>query len=391
MNRAAFLASTLASVVAPQAYSSDARLLDEQVVRVSRGRFADGYTTGKMDRLFALYARQRARTNAPLLLHFHGGLVDSAHAIARAHRLAAAYTPSGAYPVFYIWHAGIEDTLAAMPLDGSLGTLAQVEWLAHGPIVALLGLVNRNRQIHRAVREREHNTTAHGEVTAQEELFRRVGNPAIAAFWRTLNESVDRSFDHAQGAGAYELQNRIAEMCNAGLPLRVVLIGHSMGAIHALRFALSWRKAAAHGTLAANLKFDVILLGPAVGFDEAMAAVDSGAIGNFRVFGLSDEYERRDAIARWYGRSLLYFVSGVLEPYADFPLVGMQRFWSDAGGPHTRQSVAKLQSSFAAPVAVWSPASVLLGACNNAHTHSALDYDPLVVSSINELVMRGFG
>ncbi|NKL66598.1 hypothetical protein [Rhizobium leguminosarum] len=50
---------------------------------------------------------------------------------------------------------------------------------------------------------------------------------------------------------------------------------------------------------------------------------------NFRVFTMTDANEQADQLVpKFYNRSLLYFISGVLEDEPDAPIAGMQRFWS---------------------------------------------------------------
>lgn len=53
---------------------------------------------------------------------------------------------------------------------------------------------------------------------------------------------------------------------------------------------------------------------------------------NFRMFTMADSLERADILVdnlKWlYPSSLLYFISGVLEKYSDYPITGMLRFYS---------------------------------------------------------------
>jgi len=76
-------------------------------------------------------------------------------------------------------------------------------------------------------------------------------------------------------------------------------------------------------------EFDVIFLAPAVTYDQfdATLANHQSRIAHFRSFGMTDDWEIADRLLPVvYPRSLLYFVSGLLEETIDEPLVGMERF-----------------------------------------------------------------
>jgi hypothetical protein len=62
------------------------------------------------------------------------------------------------------------------------------------------------------------------------------------------------------------------------------------------------------------------------------------------MFTLADEYEARDKmLSFFYPRSLLYFVSGLLEGDGPKPLVGMQRFYS-AGNLESRDAMGLVRA-----------------------------------------------
>ena len=69
---------------------------------VANGRF-DKSTRSDLASLFQKYrACDPAR---PLLVHFHGGLVDESSGLGIAQRLLAEYRRAGAYPVFFVWQS----------------------------------------------------------------------------------------------------------------------------------------------------------------------------------------------------------------------------------------------------------------------------------------------
>src|SRR5262249_2063072 len=110
------------------------------------------------------------------------------------------------------------------------------------------------------------------------------------------------------------------------MPLAVV--GQGIGATAALGLLESIRK---RPDLPVQPR--VVLLAPALDFTRF-----SGTFGmhsqeptSLRVFGLKDDLERTDCwVPGLYPRSLLYFISGVLESEPDRPLIGMQRYHLDA-------------------------------------------------------------
>lgn len=172
----------------------------------------------------------------------------------------------------------------------------------------------------------------------------------------------------------------------AALP-RVTLVGHSTGAI----FINSWIARAA--VLFPELKYDVIFLAPACTVDNFtdMYRLHKANISRFRMFGMLDEYECRDKLVPFiYPRSLLYFVSGVVEGEVDVPILGMQRFINNtAQYPAERMGHAR---AFLEPSgqAVWSIAGGLDGLVTSSVRHGDFDNEPSTVRSIMHLVRGGY-
>ena len=103
----------------------------------------------------------------------------------------------------------------------------------------------------------------------------------------------------------------------------------------------------------------MIFLAPAVRADLFAQALDKAAplVRNFRMYTMSDENECKDILIRtndqgegigwFYPRSLLYFISGILEKEIDSPLVGLQRFNSPNVWDAKNASVKAIQDFFA--------------------------------------------
>ena len=147
-----------------------------------------------------------------------------------------------------------------------------------------------------------------------------------------------------QDAGARDFLCRLGRMINQRPKARatnIILVGHSTGSIYVTQFIRKAQKLWTCGR-AASQKFSVIFLAPAVSYQDfdrlAMEAPDR--IAQIRIFTMTDEKEKADkvleavvgpkfqALADYYDHSLLYAVSGIFEPNADEPLLGMDRFLS---------------------------------------------------------------
>jgi hypothetical protein len=105
----------------------------------------------------------------------------------------------------------------------------------------------------------------------------------------------------------------------------VDLVGHSAGSI-AICHLLEANAASNIGVGVRN----VIFLAPAVRSDlfHRTLLAEPGRVERLRIFTMQDGREREDVLVKFvYTRSLLYLISGVLEPdEADCPILGMERF-----------------------------------------------------------------
>lgn len=110
-----------------------------------------------------------------------------------------------------------------------------------------------------------------------------------------------------------------------------------------------------------------------------------------RMFGMLDENERRDRLVPGiYPRSLLYFVSGVVEGEVDMPIIGMQRYL--AGAHQYRGDAMGRLRAFLSPAghAFWSVANGATGLVTDAIRHGDFDNDPTTVRSVQHLPRAGF-
>jgi hypothetical protein len=157
------------------------------------------------------------------------------------------------------------------------------------------------------------------------------GDPIGRAVWGQMKEAGAKAFAGSEEThGGMALLSELRGLQQQDYKTRVVLVGHSAGAI----FICELLRAVAKQERHPGLRFDVVFLAPACTFkllDDTLELA-TNFVGSFRCFAMQDALEQADWVLRpIYTRSLLYFVSGLLEGEPDEPIVGMARF-------HTRKS-----------------------------------------------------
>ena len=138
------------------------------------------------------------------------------------------------------------------------------------------------------------------------------------AMWATNQVPIN---DDAH-VGTYFLE-KLSVYQKSNPQLAVDLIGHSAGSIAICQMF----RAAAQRGIALAVR-NVIFLAPACTselFHQEIVSHPKRFVA-FRMFTMSDAYECKDQLVPGvYTRSLLYFISGVLEQEADVPVAGLQR------------------------------------------------------------------
>ncbi len=186
-----------------------------------------------------------------------------------------------------------------------------------------------------------------------------------------------------QFVGSYFL-DRLAEFQSDRPDLIVDVVGHSAGAI-----ALCHLLAATPQRPTVKIR-RVVFLAPActVGQFQREVVTQPGRFREFRMFALRDARERTDRLVPYvYPWSLLYFVSGALEPSADEPVLGLER--SVSGLPahesaEMSQALAFLGAKGAGRI-VWTGEPGGEGFRSEARTHGAFDDDPATLQSLRWL------
>jgi hypothetical protein len=241
--------------------------------------------------------------------------------------------------------------------------------------------------------------TAHGlHATVVEELLRVLYVDRLGGgVWTQMKQDTRDAFgdDPARYGGTAFLQ-RLDAWWRAGR--RVTLVGHSTGAVYILNLLDAWR--ARVGDEAAGRKFEVVFLAGACTARRTLASRDAFRhVGQFRAFAMDDAREKGDQLLgdgtgdspllrALYPRSLLYFVSGVVEEEVDMPLVGMARFF---GEPPAREdddvANARAMLSGYAKRFVWAADGMprVDGEWSDARDHGGMDNDEATLASVRFL------
>jgi len=214
-------------------------------------------------------------------------------------------------------------------------------------------------------------------ATVVEELCRGIfAGAALRELWRLMKDSTARAFGpDPQRFGGTAVLEALQQMWGRGDRPSITLVGHSTGAI----YICNWLTLAARW-LPAGMVFDVVLLAPACTWTllARTLAAHGDRVRGLLSFGMRDELERTDhLVPGLYPRSLLYFVSGVLEESPDEPLVGMQRF-------HAASQPVSRPGGF-----VWSPSIEEPGRTTLATRHDDFDNESVTLASVRHAIVHG--
>jgi hypothetical protein len=238
--------------------------------------------------------------------------------------------------------------------------------------------------------------------TVVEEVLRAAYlEKAGATVWNQMKKDTVDSFGSDSQCCGTAVVKELDRLQKSHHPFeKITLVGHSTGAVYICNFL------DAMAASATEWKVDIIFLAPAVRHERFATALAShrGRIGGFRLFGMSDKLESDDVlIPILYTRSLLYFVSGVLEGHVDgetweddidAPVVGMARYLADKSTfdddefpevATVRKFLETIQNA-----AVWSESMAGNGVNTLSHKHGDFDNDESTVNSLTWIVEHGF-
>jgi len=287
-------------------------------------------------------------------------------------------------------------------VDGDDAVITEIDTLAsHKPDAEARGLISglktakmlaavAYRVIRRHVRGRDHGFYP----TVVEELLRELYLADLGAWvWGRMKDkaaamwlSNDGLSGDERRVGSYVLE-KIAALQAMQDDFRVDLVGHSAGSIAICELL---RAAAVRGvTVRVNT---IAFLAPAgrseLGVAELVRHPDR--FKHFRCYTMSDVYERKDQLVpKVYTRSLLYFISGVLESdEVDAPIMGMIRHASGQGPFQTGAAAdwAEFMTAQQRLVLSVSTPGAVAGRRTTSASHGDFDDDGPTRESLTELL-----
>jgi hypothetical protein len=290
---------------------------------------------------------------------------------------------------------GDDEVVAEVQAHAGREVDAQAKGLIEAAKVAKLLAAVAYRSIRRHLRGRDHGFYP----TVVEELLRELYLADLGAWvWRRMKDKAAAMWLPNAGrvgterrAGSYVLE-KISALQVAQPDFKLHLIGHSAGSIAICELL---RAAAALGIA---VRVDTVgFLAPAGRCELGVAelARHPERFGRFRMYTMADEYERADALMpKVYTRSLLYFISGVLEPdEVDAPIMGMMRHHSGDGpfadGPAAEWAAfARGEGCTALSDSAILQPDAIEGMRTSSHSHGGFDDDPPTLASLVAL-LRG--
>lgn len=226
------------------------------------------------------------------------------------------------------------DKIAEKPEEGAKGIISTVKLAKALALIAF-------RVVKRHVQGRDHDFYP----TVIEEMLRELYLADFGAWvWGGMKQKAadmwkpnDSRNGDALHVGSYFLQKLNDYLAN-NKDTSVDLIGHSAGSIAIAN--LLKVSAVRHP----EIKFrKIAFMAPAITIDLFCSEVIDRAsrYNEFRMYTMLDEYEKKDnLVSVLYPRSLLYFISGVLEGESDMPLAGLHRHIR-AEGPYAQGDILK--------------------------------------------------
>ena len=270
--------------------------LRPHVVNLTEGRLSQGgefdMPAGAIEGIVSAiehYARTSAHPR--VMFHAHGGLVGEKAALRYALAAHRWWLDHGVFPVYFVWETSAFDI----------------------------------------IRNRLGLSRGFGDFT--DRAFEAIARPAGKPVWGEMKEyallasSTDAGDGQAGGAWIFaQALSRLWSNPPAGKAISLHAVGHSAGAIFHAHFVPA--------LIASGARLDsVTLLAAALRIDlfkqMLLPRIADGAIARLELYQMDDEAERDDDLIEplgvpFYGKSLLYLVSGAFEPEQDTPLLGLE-------------------------------------------------------------------
>lgn len=241
--------------------------------------------------------------------------------------------------------------------------------------------------------------------TVVEEILRQfyVANVGTA-IWSAMKKETADTFDEVNSGtprGGWYFLKKLQELLAVGRKPEISLVGHSTGAVFINNLIAKAHEMQSNGVdaLPADFVFkNVVFLAPACTFEHFLASATKHRqlFKNFRMFTMTDEAESHDVLVPFaYTRSLLYLISGILEPapdnMVDFdkPIVGMQRYYDHPDTyKFTEVATARTFLQNNANSLVWSPvrSDPGQGLYSTALKHGDFDDDENTLASVRYIL-----
>jgi len=265
------------------------------------------------------------------------------------------------------------------------------------------------RIIERFIAKRDHGVYA----TIIEEVLREFYLANVGAMiWNMMKKDTADTFEqisqHPTRAGWFFVQE-LARMITGGHQPEISVVAHSAGAIYACHLLehLDWARNAPNHALPEGFKLKhLMFLAPACDFalfDRALTSHSKAALfEDFRMFALSDRLESGYwEVPAIYPRSLLYFVSGIVEKEHDesaydLPLVGMERYYRESeiySQPEIERVRQFLMRSTDHRSEVWSEDDRGAGLASDALRHGGFDSTQersKTIAAVNQILKEGW-
>lgn len=305
-----------------------------------------------------------------IMLYLHGGLNNED---AVAHRIVAfkdVMMQNEIYPLHIMWETGPGETFIDWLVDKLPGhDRASAEWMASF---------------------RDHLTEA------KDRTIEYTTSGIGTRMWNEMKENAERASYRRGDLAAMQIVHNVAKAYLNTLPQaerdkwELHVVGHSAGSIFA---AYALQHLLDMGMPLKTVQF----MAPAIRIELFKAGilpqVQSGACPHPTMYLLSDKAELDDNCHPLpYDKSLLYLVSNAFEKNRGTPLLGMERFVSDAGGSthvDPEMNVFWKQSVSGLPSLVTANTSNAAGCVSKSKSHGDFGCDPDTLNSIMYRILGG--
>lgn len=315
-----------------------------------------------------------------VVLHFHGGLVDTEMGLIEAASLGSNVYRDAAYPIHFIWESGA--AYAAAP--------PKADWSGWGPRIF------KSSPGHGADEGPFPVPLAGGDSGRLKPLML-----PVRSGWRQIKRYAELTCDpRIREAAVPKFLDSFIPYWQKHPDTKVVIVTHSAGAFlagHMLELIQArYPRFGSH-------KFDLVMVAPACTYEfiGQRSYLFTRYIDRIRLFGLAEETEKRDLVSgylslrgvdRFFPGSIMYLISNHMEERHDTMLLGMERFKLLGSGRATDRKLTSREASLFSKVdrilkletnSFWSPSPQ-----TGATRHTGFFDDPRTIASIRSILLH---